>query len=729
MSLSRIACDEHEPIGLNVETLEFSLIVLACIIASSVINMFARRIALPLVQIAIGFLVALVIPNVVEVQLSSDLFLVLFIAPLLFNEARRSSRIELWENKGSILSLAVCLVIVTVLVVGFTLNLIVPSIPLAAAFACAAALGPTDAAAVSALGSIVGLKKRQETLLSGESLVNDASGVVSFQFAVAAVVTGTFSLIDAAESFIVLFFGGIAVGLAIGALAKLCTSALRRIGYEDTVLHVIYEVFTPFFVFLAAEWLNVSSILAVVAAGLVMADRAPRLTSIDAARRQLVSDNFWKVIVFLINGIIFVMLGMQLPLALSPSVAESFTVPMLLAIVVVLTLLLFACRFVWLAVMELFHKGTPDGERGFRRFGKSLKNALVMTIAGPKGAVTLSIIFTIPFTLANGEAFPQRDLIIFLSAGVILATLLAANFILPLLAPREKDADDADEAQLHRALVEVLGQTIRELQRRIADGQPEEYIPALRLTLARYQARYAQARESELECGKCMSELNQEVLNAQQRRADELQSSSDSDLTEADAAAYYSALRSIRASVGYVGHAAEVGSRFSSLSGRLRLLFRKAKPTTVTDEQSALVYYDTCLFAIELEYAALDYLNEVAGSESDRCHTANVLIEYHKAALRSLWGRINFGYDDDEQIPEERPDVMQHASLPEGMRSTLASQFEMVRRYADEADENALTIELDCIRHLQESGDISDDIARELRHRVYALQGALEGAS
>ena len=366
-----------------IKTFELALVVVACVVLSAVLGKIVRRVALPLVQIAVGLVAALAIPAVAGVDVGSELFLMLFIAPLLFDEARSANRRELWSNKGAILSLAVGLVLMSVLVVGFCLNLIVPSIPLAAAFACAAALSPTDAAAVGALGSTVGLTGRQRLLLSGESLINDASGVVSFQFASAAVITGAFSVIDAGESFLVLFFGGIGLGAALGGVALGCMLLLRRFGYEDTVIHVLYEVLTPFAVYLAAEWLGVSGILAVVACGLVMADRMPRLVSPDAARRQAVSDNFWKVIVFLINGVVFVLLGMQLPRAVAPEFSENFPVPMLVLIVLAVTILLYACRFAWIAVMELAHRARADGERP--TVGASLKDALVMTLAGPKG--------------------------------------------------------------------------------------------------------------------------------------------------------------------------------------------------------------------------------------------------------------------------------------------------------------------------------------------------------
>ena len=283
------------------ETFELILFLLTAVIASSILDKFLPPLSLPLVQIAVGAVVALAVPAVRDVSISSELFLVLFIAPLLFNEARETNPRDLWENKGSILSLAVGLVLLTVLVVGFVLNWFVPSIPLAAAFACAAALAPTDAAAVGALASSVSLKRRQSTLLSGESLINDASGVVAFQFASAAALTGAFLALDAAEEFGRLFLGGIAAGVVVGVVGLYSMRALRRGGYESTTINVLYEVFSPFFVYLFAEWLGTSGILAVVAAGLIMADRSQRLTSASIAQRQLVSRSFWRIIVFLIN--------------------------------------------------------------------------------------------------------------------------------------------------------------------------------------------------------------------------------------------------------------------------------------------------------------------------------------------------------------------------------------------------------------------------------------------
>lgn len=702
---------------------ELVLIMLACVIASAVLDQVVSRMSLPLVQIAVGLLVALVIPEVADVYVESELFLVLFIAPLLFNEARHSNKWQLWQNKWSIGSLAIGLVIATVLVVGYTLNWLVPSIPLAAAFAMAGALGPTDAAAVTALGPTLGLSTRQRTLLSGEALINDASGVVSFQFAIAAAITGAFSATAAVGSFLLLFFGGIVFGFVIGTIARGSIFLMRRRGLEDTTVHVIYEVFTPFVVYLAAEAVHVSGILAVVAAGIVMARHSPRLTSTADARHDLVSNSVWEVIIFLINGVLFVLLGMQLPHALDPDVIGDLHPALPFLCIAVVTTLVLLVRFLWLSAMEFLHR--EDGARGVHHPAQSLRNALGTTLAGPKGAVTLSIIMTIPLTLEDGSPFPHRNLIIFLTAGVILCTLLLADLALPRITPKTSAAGRDEEVR--RARITVLESVLAELRANMTTGESPEYEPALRLTVARYSMRLSRERFQVEGSGEVLQQLVQEVIASQQKRADEIQSSgAGRGYSAADAAPYYAALRTIRASVGYFGRAATVGSRFRTLRGNLALLrqrFRRGLPET---EQQERIYYDTCLFEIDLENTAIDYLREViADDDAERAAAAEVLLGEHRAALDSLWGRINFGQENPQ---DETRDIQHgvHERLPEGMRTTFGDQFRKARRFADEVDASALELELDHIRKLRQSGEISDSVARELRENVYVLQMALD---
>lgn len=772
------------------ETFELVLILLACVILSAVLDQVVRRVSLPLAQIAIGLVAALILPAVNEVYIESELFLVLFIAPLLFNEAREANIRALWTNKGSILSLAIGLVLAAVLVVGFTLNWIVPSIPLAAAFALAAALGPTDAAAVGALGSQVNLSRRQSTLLSGESLINDASGVVSFQFAIAAVTTGAFSASEAGRTFLVLFVGGIVAGLLFGFIATATSRILRRSGVENTTVHVLYEVFTPFIVFLLAEALDVSGILAVVAAGLVMSDRSPRLVSTDLARQSMVSNSFWEVIVFLINGVIFVMLGMQLPQAVSPTLNGDFSFFELVGLVVGITFLVVLCRFLWIAAMELIHRDEETGERGITHIRNALKNALVMTIAGPKGAVTLSIIFTIPYTLDNGVLFPARDFLIFLAAGVILLTLLLADTTLPRLIPKDDDAAADDDRALRRATIEVLERTIQKLRSWQVEHADSEYAPALRLTIMRYRTRLVRERMELDQCGAALRELNDEVHEKQRAMMNELESSikEDSSLSFKERTMYQAMFNGIRRSIGYA-QSARVGSRVHGIIGLVGIAARRrqhyGEEMNSSDEQ---LYYIACLYAIELEQAAIEHLEEVIASSSPlplsllssdlktegksdtktavevkpnlRTIAALQADMQEKAELQAdmiteieSLADTAAGAQNNTRIAAAKVLINEHRAAIESLESRIsqrqtlvsdmlndstgnqpaevegtsfAEQFGQARKYADQVDAYVLDIELDEIRHLRNEGKITDNVARELRKNVHLLQMSLD---
>ncbi|MBQ9061095.1 MAG: Na+/H+ antiporter [Firmicutes bacterium] len=705
------------------ELFELVLLLLACVAVSSVLDQMISRMSLPLLQIAVGFLAAIALPRLAEVHIDAELFLLLFIAPLLFREAQESEKLQLWRNKWSILSMAIALVIVSVLVAGFILHWIIPSIPLAAAFACAAALGPTDAAAVAALGQTISLTKRQSVLLSGEALINDASGVVSFQFAIAAAVTGAFSVTGAVGSFSVLFFGGIAAGIIMGFILRMIMTRLRRLGYVNTIIHVMYEVLTPFLLFIAAEEIHVSGILAVVAAGIVMQEKVFRLNSPERARQELVSNSFWEVIIFLINGVIFVMLGMQLPKVMNPDAMGGTPPAVVIGAMLAVTAAVVLMRFLWLSAQELIHKDPDSGLRGMAHPGRTIRNALVTTIAGPKGAVTLSIIMTIPLFVGAGNAFPQRETIIFITSGVILCTLLLADLLLPRLAPKAEDADET--MRLEKARTLVLEATVDEM-RAVLDEYPDaEFTPAMRLALVRYRVRLMRHRLSMEHCGQVMEKMILEVLRVQQKRADEIQQQDHPEITVGQALPYFAELPGIRSSIGYFGGAENVGARFHSRKGRLLLRLARFKRRDYDDDQKARIYYDTVLFAIDLEHAAMDYLQTVKETDDPtRSRVASVLLEEHEAALESLWGRLNYGQDRRREDTRDLEHGI-HEGMPQGIRNTTGEQFRKAWHFADEADANALQIELDQIRRLRAEGKISEHDTRTLREEVYLMQTSL----
>ena len=764
--------------GSLMETFQFVLIVLTCVAASSVIDKFVD-VSIPVIQVVIGLLVALVLPSVQEVHLESELFMLLFIAPLLFNETRETNIRALLLNLNSILSLAIALVVVSVLSVGYALHLMVPSIPLAAAFALASALGPTDAATVTALKSNIHLTHRQQTLLSGESLINDASGVVAFQFSVAAAVTGAFSLVDAAGSFTVLFVGGVAMGIVTGFTFSAINAMLGRLGYEDTVANVLYEVLTPFLVYLLAETFHVSGVLAVVAAGLVIA--LPRRQNNKAlfARQKLVSDSTWKVISFLINGTIFVFLGMQLPLAVLPGTNGGLNILQILGIVVVITLFMHGVRFAWLYALEThkLHKGghlctgkdsvdsendlagsSSDGEKPDQPLAELsseqtseqiadqpkptcaikpisitsaelIKNVLVTTIAGAKGAVTLSIILTLPLMTQSGAAFPQRDLLITIAAGVILATLLLADNLLPVLS-KSPEADSDLPERLHKGEIAVLEATLAELRSLLqSENANAKYLPALRLNIARYTNRLFASHFTAPNSSKLIKELVLHGTEVQQECLEQLRERHIKTKNPIPWDQIVDDITSIRRSVGYYGPIANIAattnhrSRIAVALHELKLAAQRIIDGGIRHlEDADQSYYQACLYALEMEYAELDDLERIANGDDEQMAivASNLMID-HESVIESIWSRININKEhgsSDTQASYQLPYNLSSHKISPHFRQQLAD----ARKYADDVAENALRIELDQISRLQFEGVIDREVASHLRENVYYLQ-------
>ena len=745
--------------GSLLETFEFVLIVLTCVAASSVIDKFVN-VSIPVIQVIIGLLVALILPSVQETHLESELFMLLFIAPLLFNETRETNIRALILNLNSILSLAIALVVVSVLSVGYALHLMVPSIPLAAAFALASALGPTDAATVTALKSNIHLTHRQQTLLSGESLINDASGVVAFQFSVAAAVTGTFSLINAAGSFTVLFVGGVAMGVVTGFAFSAINAMLGRLGYEDTVANVLYEVLTPFLVYLLAETFHVSGVLAVVAAGLVIA--LPRRQSNKAlfARQKLVSDSTWKVISFLINGTIFVFLGMQLPHAVLPGTNGGLNILQILGIVIAITLFMYGVRFAWLYALEThkLHKGGhlctgKDDASDFEdtndektdeqlsawtpkpisiTSAEVIKNVLVTTIAGAKGAVTLSIILTLPLVTQSGAAFPQRDLLITIAAGVILATLLLADNLLPVLS-KSPEADSDLPERLHKGEIAVLEATLAELRSMLqSENALSKYLPALRLTITRYTNRLFASRITAPGSGKLIKKLVLHETEVQQKRLEELRERHIKTHNPIPWDQIVDDITSIRRSVGYYGPLANIAaktnhrSRIAVALHELRLAAQHIIDGGIRHlEDADQSYYQACLYALEMEYAELDDLGRIAnGDDEELAVIASNLMIDHESAIESIWSRINVN-DEHGSSTTQVSYLLPYNLSSHKMSPHFRQQIADAREYADDVAENALRIELDQITRLQFEGVIDREVASHLRENVYYLQMAL----
>lgn len=702
------------------EYLVIALLYVGAVLVSSVLDQFLRGVSLPLVQMAVGVAIYFFADLPIDVTINSELFLVMFIAPLLFDESRNISNRILWDNRNTVLSLAIALVVVSVLVVGFVLHWLVPSISLAAAFALGAALGPTDAVAVASLGKTVKLGSRQKASLLGEALLNDASGIVSFQFAIAAAVTGSFSLADASWTFVVEFVGGIILGLFLGAIAFFIMQRMRRAGVESATVHVCFELFLPFFVYLVATRFHVSGILAVVAAGLLISYIPQRMTvrsrsfSTFSTRLNIASESVWHLFSFVLNGVIFVNLGIVLSSTLAPALQEnSADLFWIFSLVLILTAVIVGVRFLWILCADLLSDNPETGKR-MKLGGPAIRNALVTTLCGPKGAVSLSIASTIPFTVASGAVFPQRDLLLFLVCGVIVVTLLLANFVVPLIAPKS-ETDDDDELDPEYE-IEMIQNVISGLKRR----QTVENKQATGRVMRMYHRRLTAARRRSVS-GRQLRFLRQEVL-----------------LHQRDF---------IKEAIAHDEVDKRLGTTYLKRVDRMLKLLTRKKTLLTSNRQTRPLAGSTSTmrkiqdqvtstnetrkkleFKIDVERVAVDYL-ELASHEPDdaRVQAPLALLGEHKALLSALRAQLR-ALDNAQGIIASVPETAGQHSIVRTDTGSLhlepTTDPDDLPGLADVQAEG-LRLELDEIQEMYESGKISQSLAREMREEIYLLQMGL----
>lgn len=410
----------------------FILILVIAVVASQPLTRLLRIIPLPIVQIALG--AALAWPTAgFHPHIEPELFLLLFIAPLLFADAWEAPKREYRRLMRPILSLAFGLVFFTTLFCGLALHWLVPTMPLPVAFAFAAVLSPTDAVAVSSIVDKESVPKDLIHVLEGESLLNDASGLVIFRFATAAALTGSFSLWQASLAFLFAVAGGIAAGLLAVIVVSWALKLLAKFDRIAPEAQVLVIMLLPFAAFLAAETVHASGVLAAVVAGLTVGrTRTANQLSVSA---YMLAHSFWTMLAFLLNGTLFVLLGLQLPAIIRtvpPALIDTHWLWQPLGIIVALTLCLILLRFVWITVAIALSRAivlrlrlTPIRTTARTRFAGS--------IAGVRGAVTLAGVLSLPVLALDGSPFPGRDAAIFLAAGVILLWLVIASIGLPPL--------------------------------------------------------------------------------------------------------------------------------------------------------------------------------------------------------------------------------------------------------------------------------------------------------
>jgi monovalent cation/hydrogen antiporter len=440
----------------------FTVLILLLAVAASgvVIRMLPVALPLPLVQIAIGALLAW--PRLgLHVTFDPEIFMMLFIPPLLFADGWRIPKRELFMARRSVLMLALGLVFMTVLVVGYFVHALVPSIPLPVAFALAAVLSPTDAVALTGIAGKGKISGRLMHILEGEALMNDASGLVALKFAIAAALTGVFSLRDASISFVIIAVGGLATGAAVSWAFSFVAAHFLSLNEEgDPAPGVVMTLLIPFAAYLIAERFELSGILAAVSAGMMM--NYANIVNAGPVSSRVRANSTWTMIEFVFNGMVFILLGLQFPHILGRALLDAHEtsdveVWRLIGYIAAVATALYALRFVWVWLLRWF------ASRGAAKHGvvnavPGLRTVTVMTVAGVRGAVTLAGVLSLPEVLPGGAPLPGRDLAIFIALGVILLSLLVAVVALPLLLRgwrRRKDPHAAEETMARIAAAQA----------------------------------------------------------------------------------------------------------------------------------------------------------------------------------------------------------------------------------------------------------------------------------
>jgi len=428
----------------------YLILFLLVLIVSTTTNKLLPFLPLPLVQILLGIGIGLFVPDT-DFHLNTELFLAMVIGPLLFREAEEADITSILKHWRIVVFLIFPVIFISTLSLGGMAHFLWMTLPLAACLAVGAALGPTDLVAFASLSERFRFPKRVSNILKGEGLLNDASGLVAFQMALAAWTTGTFSLSQAGTSLALSILGGFAVGFVTAMINRFLHTFLLSVRATDIASELLLELSLPLMTFFIAEEIHVSGIIAVVVAGILKASRFKKITLLEA-QVDTVTDTVWHTVTFMLNGSVFVILGMELEMIAEPILTNPLYNPLLLLVsVVLLTLLLFAIRFVMIYGFYVWR--TRRLKKSLRKY---MKDMLLLTFSGVKGTVSIATILLIPSNLEQ-----EYPLLLFLVAGVTLLSFLTGLLVLPHLSEEQEESKD------HLMHIAILNDVATELEKEL----------------------------------------------------------------------------------------------------------------------------------------------------------------------------------------------------------------------------------------------------------------------
>lgn len=428
----------------NFEIVIFLMAIL--IILSSITDKL--KLPYPILMVLAGLLIGIA-PFLPNLRLDSDVIFLVFLPPLLFDAAFRTSWLDFKKEIRTISTLAVSLVFFTTVIVAVAAHYLIPGFEWPVAFVLGAIISPPDAVAAGGVIKGLGLNRKVITIIEGESLVNDASALIAYRYAVIATTTGSFVLWKASLQFLLVAGGGVLAGFIIGYILSFAHKKIE----DNSLVETSLTLFTPFLAYTLAEKVHVSGILSVVTAGLILSWRSREIFSFETRLRTAA---VWDTVIFLLNGILFILIGLQLPELVKG--LSNITLQKLIWYGVIISVITMIIRIVWVFA-GAYHQRIFGPKNADTEEQTDWKSVLIVAWTGTRGVVSLATALALPFTIANGDAFPKRHSILLLAFTVIMVTLIVQGLTLPLLIRllKMKPAivqQQKEENELNRELVE-----------------------------------------------------------------------------------------------------------------------------------------------------------------------------------------------------------------------------------------------------------------------------------
>jgi CPA1 family monovalent cation:H+ antiporter len=414
------------------------LIVIGLLLGISLLSALSDRlrISTPILLVIAGLLIS-IIPGVPVISLDPDLVFLIFLPPLLYGAAWVMPWSEFWKWKRAIFMLAFGLVVFSSVAVAFIAKWLIPGFTLGLGFLLGGIISPTDAVAATSVLKDLNVSKRLGSVLEGESLINDASGLIIYRFAMIAIVTGQFKFWDVSRSFLVVTCLGVLIGLAVALVFYLIHRVLTSTPRIDGVLTLI----SPYIMYITAEHFGFSGVLAVVSGGLFLASRSHEIYSYET---RIKVTGLWEILVFTLNGLVFILIGLQLPVIVKAMDGYSISNALLFSLII--SIVIIVIRIVWIFpaayIPPILFKSIRSKESTPR-----WQSLLLAGWCGMRGVVSLAAALAIPLTMNNGPAFPYRNLILFITFFVILFTLVLQGLGLKPLIRLLKIRNDHGETE------------------------------------------------------------------------------------------------------------------------------------------------------------------------------------------------------------------------------------------------------------------------------------------